>query len=419
MSKLIIKGGHRLYGDITVHGAKNSALPILAASLIPDGRSEIHNCPNLSDVDASIAILTNLGCECTRSGDAVFVEASHASGDEIPDNLMREMRSSVVFLGAILAKSGRARISYPGGCELGPRPINMHLDALAQMGLIIDDSHGVLNCAVENRLKGALIHLPIPSVGATENIMLAASTADGRTIIHNAAREPEISDLADFLTSCGARISGAGESVIEIEGVERLSGTRHIVIPDRIVATTYMAAAAVTRGNITLHDVVPAHLGPTLPYFEEAGCEISVDGRRLTLVAPPRLRRMRNIYTGFYPGFPTDAQPAMLAMAGLSQGATVFVENVFENRFKYVNELIRMGANITVEGKVAVVSGVPQLSGAVVEATDLRGGAAMAICALAAEGLTEINEISHIDRGYQAIEDAFKSIGASIRRENT
>jgi len=419
VSKLIINGGQRLYGDITVHGAKNSALPILAASLIPNGFSEIHNCPKLSDVDASIAILKNLGCECERTEGAVTIDSRHALGDEIPDSLMREMRSSVVFLGAILAKCGHARISYPGGCELGPRPINMHLEALSKMGLIIDDSHGVLKCTAEGRLKGAEIHLPIPSVGATENIMLAASTALGKTVIHNAAREPEISDLADFLTSCGARISGTGESIIEIEGVSALSGARHIVIPDRIVAVTYMAAAAITRGSITLHDVIPAHFGSILPYFEDVGCEIAVDGRRLTIIAPPRLKKMRNIYTGFYPGFPTDTQPIILAMAALSQGTTVFVENIFENRFKYVNELIRLGAHITVEGKVAIVNGVPRLSAASIEATDLRGGAAMVVCALAAEGITEIGEISHIDRGYQAIEDALESIGANIRRENT
>ena len=368
MSKIYIEGGRRLEGEIRVHGAKNSALPVLAATLLCRGVSVIHNCPPLLDVGASIRILEHLGCVCTREDSTVVVDSTSLTGFDIPDTLMREMRSSIVFLGAIAARCGAARLSFPGGCELGPRPIDLHLAALRQLGLSIEEDHGLLDCKVEKRLAGAVINLSIPSVGATENILLAAATAKGRTVVHNAAREPEICDLADFLCKAGACIRGAGTSSIEIDGVYDLHGVEHTVIPDRITA-------------------------------------------------PARLRPVGTVRTMAYPGFPTDAQPPILAMSALADGSSVFVENIFENRFKYVDELARMGAKVKVEGRVAIVEGVQNLSGATVSATDLRGGAALVVAALAAKGVTEIDEIKHIDRGYADLENSLTQVGANIKRE--
>lgn len=416
MSKLMVQGGKRLCGELTVHGAKNSALPLLAASLLGDSPSIIHNCPELSDVDSSIHILEWLGCRVKREGNTVIVDSSSIDRYDIPDNLMREMRSSVVFLGAIAAKCGKARISFPGGCELGPRPIDLHLTALRQMGLTIDEGHGELDCSAPEGLTGTEIALSFPSVGATENIMLAASTAKGTTIILNAAREPEISDLADFLNGCGARINGAGEGTIRIDGVSRLTGTEHTVIPDRICAATYMAAAAVTQGNICLRGIIPAHLGPVLSLFSEAGCDLSVSGRDLRITAPKRLHSLKTVRTMPYPGFPTDAQAPVMSMTALAEGTSVFVENIFESRYKHVGELLRLGAHIKVEGKVAVVEGVSRLSGAPVEATDLRGGAAMVVAGLAADGVTEITGLHHLDRGYEHIEETLRAVGAQLER---
>ena len=399
-----------------VHGAKNSALPLLAATILCEGECILHNCPRLSDVDASVNILRYLGCRAQREGDALVVDSRGISRSDIPDGLMREMRSSIVFLGAVASRMGKARLSFPGGCELGPRPIDLHLKALRQLGLIIGEDHGYLDCAVLNHLKGAFIALSFPSVGATENIILASVRAQGTTVITNAAREPEICDLADFLNACGARIYGAGEGTITIEGVKRLSGTEHTVIPDRIAATTFMTAAAITGGDLLLLDVLPAHLGPVIPMFEEAGCEMAISRGQLRILAPRRLRPVKMIRTMPYPGFPTDAQAPMMAMTTLARGTSVFVENIFESRYKHVGELMRLGANIKVEGRVAVVEGVERLSGAPVEASDLRGAAALVVAGLAAEGVTEIDGLRHLDRGYECIEESLTGVGASVKR---
>ena len=417
MSKLIVQGGHRLVGAIPVHGAKNSALPLLSATLLGTTPSVLHNCPRLSDVDTSIKILSHLGCKVTQEGTNVTVDASEAGQYEIPDSLMREMRSSVVFLGAIVARQGKARISFPGGCELGPRPIDLHLKALRKLGLVIEEDHGYLNCHVGKGLRGCSINLSFPSVGATENIMLASSTAAGTTIITNAAREPEICDLADFLNQCGARIRGAGESTIRIAGVPKLHGAEHAVIADRITATTYMAAAAVTGGDLTLENVIPAHLEPVIPVFEEAGCHIQVKDHQLHIAAPERIKAVKNIRTLPYPGFPTDSQAIVMAMATLAEGTSVFVENIFESRYKHVGELLRLGAHIKVEGKVAIVEGVDHLSGAPVEAADLRGAAALVVAGLAAQGTTQITGLHHLDRGYEMIEQRLSGVGAVIKRD--
>ena len=416
MERLVIAGGRPLSGEITVHGAKNSSLPLLAAAVLCRGETILHNCPQLSDVDAACEILSYLGCKIRREGRSVAVCADSISRYNIPDNLMHEMRSSIVFLGAIVARTGRAEMSYPGGCELGPRPIDLHLSALRKLGLQIEESGGNLQCHVEGRMEGASIALSFPSVGATENILLAAVTAKGRTILTNAAREPEIMDLAAFLNRCGAQIQGAGEGTIVIDGVEQLSSCEHRVIPDRIVAATYLACAACTGGEILAKEVEPAHLAGILPIFEEMGCEIRTKADCVWLKAPRRLLPAADVRTMPYPGFPTDAQAPLMAAAALADGTSIFVENIFENRYKHASQLMRMGAKIKVEGRVAVVEGVPRLHGADVCCTDLRGGAALAAAALAAEGETVLRDIHHIDRGYEKLEEALAPLGANIRR---
>lgn len=415
--KLVINGGRRLEGEIQVHGAKNSALPLLAATILAHGECILHNCPMLTDVDAACRILSCLGCRCSRNGSTVCVDSSNVCGNEIPDNLMREMRSSIVFLGAVLGRTRRCRLTFPGGCELGARPIDLHLAALREMGAEIEEQHGWLECAAPGGLHGARVTLSFPSVGATENIMLAAVCAEGTTEIHNAAREPEIVDLAEFLNKCGARISGAGGSTIAIEGVKRLEPSEHSVIPDRIAAGTYLCCAAATRGELILTRCCQEHMMGFLPVLESMGCRIYPYGggklyisctRRLT--APPTIRTMP------YPGFPTDIQAPFTALSSVAEGTSVFVENIFENRYRHVPELIRLGASIKVEGRVAVVQGVPELSGARVCAGELRGGAALVTAALAAEGTSEISGVCYIDRGYESIEKTLRSVGADISR---
>lgn len=417
MDKLIINGSKRLNGEITVQGAKNSALPILVATLLVNGTSVIHNCPKLSDVDATIKILRYLGCKVTREEHTVIVDSSSVEKCDVPDDLMREMRSSIVFLGGILGRMGKAVLSTPGGCEIGLRPIDLHLSSMKQFGAKITTEDGLITCsAEENGLVGTRITLSFPSVGATENIILAAVLAKGTTIVTNAAREPEISDLADFLNRCGAKIHGAGDSTITIEGVNRLNSTEHTVIPDRIVASTYMIATAVTNGKICLKDVIPAHIGPVIQPLREAGCDVVVSGRWVCLSSLPRLNRIKMIRTMPHPGFPTDVQAQIMALTTVADGTSVIVENIFESRFKHVGELLRFGANINLEGRMAVVEGVKKLHSANVKATDLRGGSAMIIAGLVANGTSEITEIHHIDRGYEEPEMVLNYLGADIKR---
>ena len=417
MSKLYINGGKRLSGEVSVQGAKNSALPILAATVLCHGESVIHNCPELSDVTASVRILEHLGCVCKREGDTLVVNSANISCCDIPDSLMREMRSSIVLLGAISARMGRAKLCSPGGCELGPRPIDLHISALRKLGLVIDESYGCLDCKTQDCLKGTEIHLAFPSVGATENIILAAATASGRTIIHNAAREPEICDLQDFINSAGGCVCGAGTGTIVINGVSKLYGTEHTVIPDRIVAATYLAAAAMTKGKILLKNIDKSHLISVLTYFSDMGCDMKVKDKSVLLTAPQRLNRFLEIQTMVHPGFPTDAGPILVAMATLASGSSMFVENIFENRYNYVGELRRLGAKIKLADRVAVIDGVETLSGARVESTDLRGGAALTLAGLAADGLTVVDKIYHIDRGYEKIENVLTNLGADIVRK--
>lgn len=417
--KLIIKGGRRIEGEIALHGAKNSALPILsAAALVSDGECVIHNCPRLTDVDAACRILHHIGVKCRREGSTVITDASALVSCEVPVGLMREMRSSIVFLGAILGRAGRCKLSFPGGCELGPRPIDLHLSALREMGAEITEQHGYLDCSAAGGLKGATIQLSFPSVGATENIILAAVRAKGTTEIHNAAKEPEITDLSDFLIACGAKISGAGTDRIIIEGVDTLSGCSHRVIPDRIAAATYLCCTAVCGGELVVSGAQAAHLGSVIPVLKFMGCRIYSYGKEnIYITVRSRLKAPYTIRTMPYPGFPTDAQALLMAASVTAEGTTVFVENIFENRYRHVSELIRMGADIKVEGKVAIVQGVKTLSGTELVATDLRGGAALVTAALGAEGTSVITGISHIDRGYESIEYALRGVGADIKRE--
>lgn len=413
--RLIINGARRFEGEIHVHGAKNSALPLLSATVLAHGESVLHNTPRLTDVDAACRILTQLGCRVRREGNSVTVDATNVSGYEIPETLMREMRSSIVFLGAVLGRNGRCRLSFPGGCELGARPIDLHLSALEQMGAEITEEHGYLNCSGE--LHGAKITLSFPSVGATENILLAAATAKGYTEIHNAAREPEICDLADFLNKMGARISGAGESIITVRGVERLEPAEHSVMPDRIVAGTYLCAAAITRGELILTGCEPRHMNGFLTVLESMGARIyTYGGGKLYIACKKRLAAPPTIRTMPYPGFPTDIQAPFTALCATADGTSVFVETIFENRFRHIPELVRLGASVKTEGRVCVVEGVKRLSGAKVRAAELRGGAALVIAALAAEGTSEITGLQYIDRGYESIETALRSAGADIRR---
>ncbi|MCL2857223.1 MAG: UDP-N-acetylglucosamine 1-carboxyvinyltransferase [Oscillospiraceae bacterium] len=413
MAEYIIKGGTALSGEVEVHGAKNAVLPILAAALLTP-KSTILNCPKLSDVAVACSILEHLGCSVSRQDDCINVDAGQLVSSVIHENLMREMRSSIVFLGAIIARCGQARVSMPGGCELGPRPINLHIEALEKLGVKIVEDHGYLDCTVPDRLRGASISLDFPSVGATENIMLAACTAQGETVIHNPAREPEINDLAAFLQKAGAKIYIGENGTIYIQGVERLNSVQHRVIPDRIEAATYLCCAAITGGQVLVKKAKTSHMTALLPLLGEAGCRLEATEDSIYLVASERPKAPKIVRTMPYPGFPTDAQSPLMAMSCIAEGSTIFVENIFESRYKHVAELARMGAKIKVEGKVAVVEGVPGLHGAEVICTDLRGGACLCCAALAAEGQSRIKDIYHIQRGYQDFEPTLKALGADI-----
>ncbi len=416
MSVLKINGGARLDGRISVHGAKNSVLPIIAATIIHPGEMIIHNCPELSDVKIALDILKSLGAKVKREKDTVIIDASGINCCNIEDSLMREMRASVVFLGGILARCGHASIRYPGGCAIGSRPIDLHLSALRKLGVEINDCGGEIICDAQN-LRGCDINLSFPSVGATENIMIAAVRAKGKTRIFNAAREPEIEDLQNFLCAIGAKVSGAGSSIIEIEGVEETHNAEHWVIPDRIAAATYLSAVAIAGGDVLIENVIHDHIEEICTRLGECGCLLQTGDNYIRIIRNGPLYPMSTIRTMPHPGFPTDAQAPFMALATQCDGTTIFVENIFENRFTHVPELMRMGADIRVEGKVAMVNGGKYLTGAPVKAYDLRGGAAMIVAALAAQGETVISNLCYIDRGYENIEGCLAKIGAQIVRE--
>ena len=372
----------------------------------------MERCPHLTDVAAAVEIMGHLGCRVRWEGDDLVVDAAKVSRSDIPSSLMSQFRSSVVFLGAILARCGEATLSYPGGCELGPRPIDLHLAALRTLGAEIEETGGILRC--RGKLRGCEILLPFPSVGATENAMLAATAAEGVTVISNAAREPEIVDLQAFLQKLGVSIHGAGTSTITIRGGATLHETTHRPIPDRIVTATYLCAAAACGGDITLRDTDYRHLAPVTTALHQAGCRLQCREDSITLRSTGQLRSLPPVRTYPYPGFPTDAQPVLMAALLRARGATMFVENIFENRYRHAAELTRMGADIRLEGKVALVSGVERLYGGEVHATDLRGGAALTVAALQAEGTTTLYDIHHILRGYEDITRDLRALGADI-----
>lgn len=417
MQKFVIQGGRRLEGEILVQGAKNSALPILAAALLCDGESVLENCPRLSDVFAACRILTRLGCRCEMREHTVHVDVQDLVDSEIPEEFMREMRSSIMFLGAVLGRAGKCTLGYPGGCELGPRPIDLHLQALQRMGVKIREENGILSCTTPGGLHGARIHLQFPSVGATENILLAAVTAKGETVISNAAREPEIMDLASYLRSCGARISGDGSGTIRIRGVKKLSGCTYRIMPDRIAAATWMAAAAAAGGEIHLRQVNPMDMESISDIFEQMNCRVCPIDNSIYFYADAPLHAVRSIRTMPYPGFPTDAQAIVMAALCKGTGTSVVEETIFENRFRHVDALVKMGADIQVAGRAAIIKGVRSLHGAAAQATDLRGGAALLVAGLGAKGETVVSDIFHIDRGYDSPETVLRAVGAEISRK--
>ncbi len=417
MSILLVNGGKRLHGEVEVTGAKNSVLPLLAAAFLCGGQCILHNCPDLSDVAASIKILEHLGCKCSRENSTLIIDSSSANGIEVPETLMREMRSSIVFMGAVAVKNGKAVMSLPGGCELGPRPIDLHLDALKRLGAQIECCCGSIVCSMPDGAKNCEIHLKFPSVGATENTILASAKGRGTTVIHNAAREPEITDLCEFLNSAGADIKGYGTDVIVVNGVEKLHGTEFRVMPDRIVAATYMFATAMCNGKIKLNRIIISHLTPIITCLKDCGCSVAVNGDSVIVEANGSFKNFDTISTQPYPGFPTDAGPPLVAFATVLKGTSVFIENIFDSRYRYIDELVRLGASIKVIGRVAVITGVKELYAADVMSTDLRGGAALVLAAMRAKGVSKISNIDYIDRGYEKIESVFNSLGANIKRQ--
>lgn len=414
LDKLIIKGGKKLSGDVTVSGSKNAALPIFFATILAPGTHEIHNVPFLRDINTTIKVLEQLGAEVEGNGNVVRINTGPIANFEATYDLVKTMRASVLALGPLLARFGKARVSLPGGCAIGARPINLHLKGLAALGADIKLEHGYVE-AKAKRLKGGRVNFDIATVGGTEQLMMAAATAKGETILENAAREPEIIDLGDMLCDMGAKIEGAGTDTIRIIGVDELAPVTHRVIPDRIEAGTFIAAAAITGGDIRIHNMRLDHLDALVFKLQDAGVEI-INRDNVVRVKGPRRPGAINIKTRPYPGFPTDMQAQYMALMCVADGASVISENIFENRFMHVSELMRFGADITVEGNTATVKGVKKLSGAPVMATDLRASASLILAALAADNTTEISRIYHLDRGYESIEKKLAALGADIVR---
>ena len=408
----IIEGGKRLEGTVNASGSKNASLPILAASILNSKTSTLYNIPNISDTETTQKILTILGCKVSNKNGKIIIDSSKMEKYEIPDELMRKMRSSVVIAGAIIGRFKKAVFSYPGGCDIGSRPIDLHLKGFEKLGVKIEQSEGRISCKTE-KLVGADIHLDFPSVGATESVMMAAVFAEGKTTIENAAMEPEIVDLQNFLNRMGAKIEGAGTNIINITGVKKLKEVSYNVMPDRIEIGTLLCMAMITNGMIEIKNVIPDQVSPVLHKLEECGAKLKTNENSIILEAPKRIRPVE-IKTMPYPGFPTDMQSVFASALTVAKGTSVVIENIFENRFKYANELNRMGAKITIEGKIAIIKGVRKLSAAELKVTDLRGGAAMCTAALAAKGVSKIDGIEHILRGYENLDKKLQKLGANI-----
>lgn len=418
MEKLVIHGGKPLEGTVRVSGAKNAVLPIIVASMLGTTQSTLTEIPKLADVHTVCDVIASLGVHIEHpERDTLVINAHELTSTTAPYDLVRRMRASFLVMGPLLARKGRAQISLPGGCSIGARPIDLHLKAFEAMGAVINLENGDIEATAPNGLKGAQIYLDFPSVGATENILMAASMAEGKTVLENAAEEPEIVDLATYLNSMGANIRGAGTNVIRIEGVKELHGANHAVIPDRIEAGTFMVGAAMTQGNVFVENAISEHLKPLISKLKEVGAEVQeeIDGIRVIGHAP---LRPADIKTLPYPGFPTDMQAQFMALTTICQGTSVVTETVFENRFMHVDEFKRMGAKIRIEGRSAIVEGVPRLKGASVNATDLRAGAALVLAGLVADGETEVGYLYHIDRGYDNLVLKLQRLGADIVRVN-
>jgi UDP-N-acetylglucosamine 1-carboxyvinyltransferase len=415
VEKIVIHGGHPLQGTVQVSGAKNAALPLLFATLLAPGTHRLSNVPRLRDIDTTEQLLTILGGRVERDGDIFTVNSDDVRSDEAPYDLVRTMRASFLVLGPLLARVGHARVSLPGGCAIGARPIDLHLKGLEALGVVITLDHGYVEARVD-RLRGARICFDFPTVGGTENLMMAAVLAEGTTVLENAAREPEIVDLANALISMGAKITGAGTANVTIEGVDSLQPLDYRVMPDRIEAGTYMVAAALTGGDIRIVDARLSHMEAFLGKLREAGVNVEEQGESVRVYCSGPIRSV-NIKTQPHPGFPTDMQAQFMALMALGDGTSVISETVFENRFMHVCELQRLGADIVIDGHVATVKGVSDLCGAPVMATDLRASASLVVAALAADNTTEIGRIYHLDRGYEKLEEKLKSLGAVIERQ--
>ncbi len=415
MSKIKICGGKFLHGEVDVQGSKNAVLPILAATVLSEEEAVIHNCPHLADTMAAFEIIRHLGGRVAFEDHTAVVKVENVEKCRIPSELMRSMRSSVLFLGPILSRRKKCVISYPGGCAIGLRPVDLHIKAFKEMGVTVEEAGGFIYCNAE-KINSATVNLLFPSVGATENIMLLAAVSDGETVITNAAREPEIVDLQNFLNAMGAKIFGAGSEIIRIIGVEKLQKVEYNIISDRIFATTCACATACCGGDVVLRNMDADHIRLILSMLKDSGCRIYTGEGYVRIKCDERPRGLGKIMTSPYPGFPTDAQALFMSAFATAEGTTVFVENIFESRYKHVPELLKMGADIIVDGRLAAVTGCNYIQGANICAEDLRGGAALVIAGLSAIGDTEISGVEHIDRGYENIEKVFSGLGASIKR---
>ena len=412
MSKFIIQGGRKLEGEVKISGSKNAALPIIAATILVNGKTTLYNVPDIQDVQTMFEIIKDIGGKVTRKNNKIIIDTSKIHTYEIPEELMRKMRSSVILAGAIIGKYHKANFSYPGGCEIGSRPIDLHLKGFEKLGITTKEEYGEIICSTE-KIEGTSINLDFPSVGATENIILAACFAEGITILTNAAKEPEIEDMVKFLNKAGAKIKGAGTDRVEITGVKKLSEISYNIMPDRIEAGTYLVAGAITGGNIKITNVNPKHIEPILNKLEEANCTLDVGKNYVAINTHKRIKAV-DIKTMPYPGFPTDMQSIFGALLSTAKGTSIITENIFENRYKYIQELNRMGSKIKVEGRTAVIKGTRRIQGTNVIASDLRGGAALIIEALVAKGITQVDNVHYILRGYENIEEKLKKLGAKI-----
>ena len=417
MKSYIIEGGKKLEGTVKISGSKNASLPILAATILSEKTNKLYNVPQIKDTKTTLEILKLLGCKIKQNSGKIEINSKHITKTEIPEHLMREMRSTVIMAGALLGRFKEVTFSYPGGCDIGSRPIDLHINAFKKLGVEITEEAGFIKCKA-NKIIGTNIDLDFPSVGATENIILATVLSTGTTTINNAAMEPEIIDMVQFLKKMGAKIQGEGTNQIIIDGVEKLSGVSYNIMPDRIEAGTILCAVAATGGNVILDNVMPEHLTAVINKLEETGCKIEINNKKITLNAPRKLKSI-DIKTMTYPGFPTDLQQIFATMLVKASGTSIIVENIFESRYKYISELRKMGAKVTVEGKTAIIKGARKINATTVVCTDLRGGAALVIAGLMAKGKSRVENIGYIQRGYENLENKLGILGAKIKLEES